>query len=38
MCRVLGIMLCDNDPKVKVKGKKEGICDGVPSIATLVFL
>ena len=31
-------ILCDLDPKVKVKGKKESICDGVPSTAALVFL
>ena len=27
MWRVLGYILCDLDPKVKVKGKKVGICD-----------
>ena len=27
--------MCDLDPKVKVKGKKAGICDGVPSTAAL---
>ena len=31
-------MLCDLDPRVKVIGKKAGICDGVPSTAALVFL
>ena len=36
MQRVLGNILCDLDPKVKVKGKKAGICDGVPSTAVLV--
>ena len=29
--------LCDLDPKVKVIGKKAGICDGVPSTAALVI-
>ena len=29
--------LCDLDPKVKVIGKKVGICDGVPSTAALVL-
>ena len=28
----------DLDPKVKVIGKKAGICDGVPSTAALVEL
>ena len=28
-------MLCDLGPKVKVIGKKAGICDGVPSTAAL---
>ena len=28
--------MCDLDPKVKVIGKKAGICDGVPSTAALV--
>ena len=28
--------LCGLDPKVKVIGKKAGICDGVPSTAALV--
>ena len=32
--RVLGNILCDLDPKVKVK--KADICDGVPSTDTLV--
>ena len=38
MWRVLGNILCDlvSDPKVKVKGKKAGICYGVPSTAALV--
>ena len=31
-------ILCDLDPKVKVIGKKAGICDGVPSTAALVFI
>ena len=35
---VLGNILCNLDPKVKVKGKEAGICDGVPSTAALVFL
>ena len=30
---VLGNILCDPDPKVKVKGKKAGICNGVPLTA-----
>ena len=34
MWRVLRNILCDLDPKVKVK--KVGICDGVPSIADRV--
>ena len=29
--------MCDLDPKVKVIGKKAGICDGVPSTAALVI-
>ena len=33
MWRVLGNILCDLDLKVKVKGKKADICDGVPSTA-----
>ena len=37
MEKVLSYILCDLDPKVKVKGKKAGICDGVPSTAALVF-
>ena len=28
--------MCDLDTIVKVKGKKAGICDGVPSTAALV--
>ena len=36
VCRVLGNILCNLDPKVKVKGKKEGICD-VPLTAALVL-
>ena len=35
---VLSYILCDLDPKVKVIGKKAGICDGVPSTAALVIL
>ena len=31
MKRTLGNILCDLGPKVKVKGKKPGICNGVPS-------
>ena len=30
--------MCDLDPKVKVIGKKAGICDGVPSTAALVII
>ena len=30
--------MCGLDPKVKVIGKKVGICDGIPSTAALVFL
>ena len=33
MGRVLGNILCNHDPKVKVKSEKVGICDGVPSTA-----
>ena len=33
-----GKILCNLDPKVKVKGKEAHICDGVPSTAALVFL
>ena len=37
MQRKLGNILCDLDPKVKVKCKKKvGICDGVPSTAAQV--
>ena len=35
MLRVLRNILCGLDSKVKVKGKKGGICDGVPSTAAL---
>ena len=38
MKRVLGNSLCDLDPKVKVKGKAVGFCEGVPSTATLVHI
>ena len=38
MQRVLGNILCCLDPKVKVKGKKVCICDGVPSNAALVVI
>ena len=37
MLKVLSYILCDLDPKVKVKGQKAGICDGVPSTSALVF-
>ena len=37
MLRVLDNILCDLDPKVLVKGKKAGICDGVPSTTALVY-
>ena len=37
MWKVLSYILCDLDPKVKVIGKKAGICDGVPSTAALVL-
>ena len=33
---MLSYILCDLDPKVKVLGKKTGICAGVPSTAALV--
>ena len=33
MLRVLGQFSCNLDSKVKVNGKKAGICDGVPSTA-----
>ena len=36
MLKVLSYILCDLDPKVKVKGQKAGICDGVPSTSALV--
>ena len=36
MLKVLSYILCDLDPKVKVIGKKAGICDGVPSTSALV--
>ena len=38
MLKVLSSILCDLDPKVKVIGKKAGICDGVPSTSALVYL
>ena len=38
MKRVLGIILCDLDTKVKVKGKKAVICDGVSSTAALFII
>ena len=38
MLKVLSNILCDLDPKVKVKGQKAGICDGVPSTSALVRL
>ena len=30
MWRVLGIILCNHDPKDKIKSEKAGICDSVP--------
>ena len=36
MLKVLSYILCDLDPKVKVKDQKAGICDGVPSTSALV--
>ena len=36
MLKVISYILCDLDPKVKVMGKKAGICDGVPSTSALV--
>ena len=33
-----GQHLCDLDPKVKLKGKKAGICDGVLSTAALISI
>ena len=36
MLRVLGYILCDLDPKVKVIGQKAGIYDGLPSTSALV--
>ena len=33
MWRILGNILCNHDPKVKVKSEKAGICNGVPSTA-----
>ena len=38
MLKVLSNILCDLDPKVKVKGQKAGICDGVPSTSALVLI
>ena len=38
MLKVLSYILCDLDPKVKVIGQKEGICDGVPSTSALVII
>ena len=38
MLKVLSYILCDLDPKVKVIGRKAGICDGVPSTSALVSL
>ena len=38
MLKVLSNILCDLDPKVKVIGQKAGICDGVPSTSTLVWI
>ena len=38
MLKVLSIISCDLDPKVKVIGQKAGICDGVPSTSALVFI
>ena len=35
MWKVLSYILCDLDPKVKVIGKKVGICDSVPLTAAL---
>ena len=32
MWRVLGNIFCNNDPRVKVKSVKAGICDGVSSV------
>ena len=37
MLKVLSNILCDLDPKVKVIGRKAGICDGVPSTSALVL-
>ena len=37
MLKVLYNILCDLDPKVKVKGQKADICDGVPSTSALVL-
>ena len=36
MLKVLSYILCDLDPKVKVIGKKGGICDGLLLTAALV--
>ena len=33
MCRVLGKILFNRDPKVKIKSEKAGHCDGVKSTA-----
>ena len=37
MWKVLSYILFDLIPKVKVIGKKAGICDGVPSTDALVY-
>ena len=34
----MGNIMCDLDPKVKVKDKKAAICDGVPSTAVLIII
>ena len=38
MLRVFRNISCNPDTKVKVKGKKAGICDGVQSTAVYLFL
>ena len=38
MLKVMSCILCDLDPKVKVKGQKAGICNGVPSTSALVII
>ena len=38
MWRALGDIFCNNDPKVRAKMKKAGICQSVPSTAVVVVV